>query len=576
MSEAEELRDLIARLVEELSRRRGELLQKNYAIILEPRIEDLKVEYLPDDAPGIYIYHRPGRVLLRRRRVYYHIDEDKLKSTSPMNEYHGRIVDIISRRYADLKGLRYEHSREITSKELTMILSRAIKEGSLKSLPDRLARWYEESGNPRVVRYYLSGLRLNAGRIDLGDGAVLRRPTSADVEDVLSADLWEIAEGSPSYLMGVFSTLLESIPRPSEEGVKISFGVPATPSAVLEWEETGGNDWRQRRADANSYAARLITALVLLGKCYPTPEDPLKQPPLSFHGALSQDPSALSSILGDGKYWLVEPHGLLFSKDPYSFLPSPSVPWLTNRQCRVAEEDAGRLRELWGYLKSSRISFNEDGTAKERGPLGTALNRYLRSLSVADAPEESVAYAVMAIEAILKEGEERGKLKKIFKERATNFLELFGRNIGCLHQMSKEKMWDYFEKAYSIRSAFVHGDDIEDIEDKYEDLPELVGGCARLSILALLLLGVDNGGYFNEVKEKLINLIKESPPIPKKLNEYLSERFIQGIRRLACAGDGPSSMSRHHRFKFNTALSRGARVIAAVAVLEAELEEVGA
>jgi hypothetical protein len=297
VSEAKELRDLAARLVEELSRRRGELVQKNYATILEPRIEDLKVEYLPGDAPGIYIYHRPGRVLLRRRRVYYHIDEDKLKSTSPMNEYYGRMVDIISRRYADLKGLHYEHSREIISKELTMMLSRAIKEGSLKSLPDRLARWYEESGNPRVVRYYLSGLRLNAERIELGDGAMLRRPTSADVKDVLSADLWEIAEGSPSYLMGVFSTLLESMPRPSEEGVKISFGVPATPSAVLEWEETGGNDWRQRRADANSYAARLITALVLLGKCYPTPEDPLKQPPLSFHGALSQIRAPLAASL---------------------------------------------------------------------------------------------------------------------------------------------------------------------------------------------------------------------------------------------------------------------------------------
>jgi len=556
VSEAEELRDLIARLVEELSRRRGELVQKNYATILEPRIEDLKVEYLPGDAPGIYIYHLPGRVLLRRRRVYYHIDKDKLKSISPMNEYYDRIVDIISRRYVDLCGFRYENSREIVDAELMRIFSEAIKEGSLKSLPDRLARWYEESGNPHVC-YYLSGIRLKVERIDLEDGAVLRRPTSADVKDMLLADFfWKIASGlpSPSYLMGVFSTMMErwsmlmESSRSSEEeaeaqrGVKVTFGVPATLSAVLEWEETGGNNWRQRRADANNYAARLITALVLLGKC-DTFKNPLEQPSLSFHGALSRNPRILSSILDDDKHWLVEPHGLLFFEDPHSLLPPPSVPWLTNLQCRVAEKDAGRLRELWGYLKLSRMSFNEDGTAKERGPLGTALNRYQRSLSAADALEESVAHAVMAIEAILKKEDERGNVTKIFKERTTNFLEVFGSNIRCLRQMSAEKMWDYFEKAYSIRSAFVHGDDIKNIEDKYKDLPELVRECARLSILALLLLGVDNGGDFKNAKKNLINLIEKGPSVPEKLNKSLSRRFTEGMRRLACAGDGSSSMS---------------------------------
>jgi len=55
-----------------------------------------------------------------------------------------------------------------------------------------------------------------------------------------------------------------------------------------------------------------------------------------------------------------------------------------------------------GCLKLGHISFNEDGTAKERSPLGTAPNRYLTSLSAADAPEESVPYAAMAIDTILK------------------------------------------------------------------------------------------------------------------------------------------------------------------------------
>jgi len=37
-------------------------------------------------------------------------------------------------------------------------------------------------------------------------------------------------------------------------------------------------------------------------------------------------------------------------------------------------------------------------------------------------------------------------------------------------------MLDYLEKAYRIRSEFVHSDDIEDIDkDKYKGLPELMG-----------------------------------------------------------------------------------------------------
>jgi len=73
-----------------------------------------------------------------------------------------------------------------------------------------------------------------------------------------------------------------------------------------------------------------------------------------------RDPSGLSSsnILSDDKYWFVEPHGLLISKDPYSFHPSPSVPWLTNLQCRVAKEGAvlyGWRHGEWGTDVLSRI-----------------------------------------------------------------------------------------------------------------------------------------------------------------------------------------------------------------------------
>jgi len=66
---------------------------------------------------------------------------------------------------------------------------------------------------------------------------------------------------------------------------------------------------------------------------------------------------------------------------------------------RGGRREAARTLEC---LKLGRISSNESSAAKERGPLRAALNRYLTSLSAADAPEESVAYATMAIEAILK------------------------------------------------------------------------------------------------------------------------------------------------------------------------------
>ncbi|MFP3138251.1 MAG: hypothetical protein RXS42_08575, partial [Nitrososphaeria archaeon] len=67
---------------------------------------------------------------------------------------------------------------------------------------------------------------------------------------------------------------------------------------------------------------------------------------------------------------------------------------------------------------------------------------------------------------------------------------------------------------------------------------ERVREYARLSILALLLLGADRGGNFKAAKDNMLNLIEESLLAPERLNgRKLSELLgDEGIARVLLGG----------------------------------------
>jgi len=322
-----------------------------------------------------------------------------------------------------------------------------------------------------------------------------------------------------------------------EYSESMEVGAFSITSAVLELRGSGDYEGYHPWELAESVTVRLMAALALLGNCRPVAKD---QHPSFFYGALALDNA---NIFGEDKFWVIPPQGVL-SADPEA---PAMLSHLQYNQCRVTEDDVGRLRELWGYLtKEYDVAI----------PLSTALKHYFESIQVIHNSVESTAYAVIAMEAIYGRG--RSGATNNLERYAARLLRALGEKVECLRQWAGDKkgLKDDLDAAYEIRSRFVHGDigDIEDMKsidikdmkseakEKIEskDFPERVKEYARLSILTLLLLGAERGGNFKDAKNNMLNLIEESLSAPEKLNDLWSEQFLQRMSRLTCIGKAPS------------------------------------
>jgi len=541
VAKAEELRNLIARLVEGLRER----LEKDPDFMVEvaspvlSRVEVNEMSYSPE-ASGVFFKYSLIQPIIRL------IDHTKLMP--PLDEYYDRVVGIIVDRVLSTSAYRYWYEKEKVWKDVYSTLDDLLLEAARgrgpEPLPDHLARWYDESEHPSWnIHCYLSGLRVDVeDGIELEDcelTVVLRRPRATDLKELLD---WNYPFEVPPLVFELLPAEAEKEgPSEGEEsGGSVEANAFSITSAVLELRGSGDYYGYRPRELAEGATWRLMAVLALLGNCRPVATD---QYPsfFFFYGALALDNV---NIFGEDRFWVIPPQGV-FSVDP----EAPAVlSHLLYNQCRVTEDDVGRLRELWGYLtKEYEVAV----------PLSTALERYFESLQTTNDPKESITRAVMAMEAIYGRGS--SELSYRFQLYAAKLLKALGEKVECLRQrVGNEKgLRNDLDAAYEIRSRFAHGDigDIDDVKDidikdmkstakdKIEgdkDFPERVREYARLSILALLLLGADHGGNFKDAKNNMLNLMEESLSAPEKLNDLWSEQFLQRMSRLTCIGKAPS------------------------------------
>ena len=537
MANAEELRDLIARLVEGLRER----LEKDPDLVVEmaspvfvSRVDISEMSY-PPEALGVSLKY----LLTQVRPIIRRIDRSKL--TPPLDEYYDRAVGIIVDRILSTSAYRYRYKKEKVWRDVSSTLDGLLLEAARgrgpEPLPDLLARWYDESEHPSWnIRCYLSGLRVDVeDGIELEDGeltVVLRRPTPTDLKELLN---WNCPFEAP---LPVFEPLYvlkaeEEGPGEGEEsGESVEVDKFSMISAVLELRGSGDYEGYHPRELAEVATWRLMYVLALLGNCRSIAKDQYPYPSF-FYGALALDDV---NIFGEGMFWVIPPQGV-FSAD--SKAPAMLSHLLYN-QCSVTEDDVGKLRELWGYLpKEYEVAV----------PLSTALDRYLTSIQTANDPVESTAHAVMAMEAIFGKGS--SELSYRFQLYAARLLKALGEKVECLRQIvgDGEKLRDDLKNAYDVRNKFVHGD-IEKIEKEmkkkekyYEGLSERAREYARLSILAFLLLGADRGGNFKAAKDNMLKLIEKSLLAPEMMDELLPEQFLQRMSRLACVRRAPLANS---------------------------------
>ena len=526
MAKAEELRDSIAKLVEGLRER----LEKDPDVMVEvtspvfvPRVEVNEMSYSPK-APGVsfkckYSVTQVSPII---RRI------DRTKLMPPLDKYYKHAVEIIIDRILSTPAYRHwykkEKVKEDVSSTLDGLLLEAAKGRGPEHLSDRLASWYDKLEHASwKIHCYLSGLMVDVKNgIKLRDDklkVVLRQPKLMDLKELLDWN-YQFEVPLPVFKLLPAKAEKEWPIKGEESGRSVETNAFSIISAVLELRGSGDYEDDHLRGLAEVDTWVLMAALALLGNCQLVNKD---QYPSFFYGALALDKA---NIFGEDRFWMIPPQGV-FNVDPETPM---MLSHLLYNQCRVTKYNVRKLRKLWGYLTKYTVT----------APLSTALDRYIESLQTANDPKESITHAVMAMEAIY--GEESPELSFRFELYAARLLKALGEKVECLSQTvgDEEKLRKDLKNAYNIRSKFVHGDieKIEKIDD--EGLPEHVKEYARLSILALLLLGAEDGGDFKKVKKRMLDLINESLLAPERLDKLLSGQFLLRVSRLACVEKAPS------------------------------------
>lgn len=146
--------------------------------------------------------------------------------------------------------------------------------------------------------------------------------------------------------------------------------------------------------------------------------------------------------------------------------------------------------------KKKQHLFN---TSIKLNPFIIALQRFNNAFLNAESSESSIMYVISCLEALFLKGGELSELSRRLNQRISIFLKPFGFNPLLINKILK--------KAYSIRSIYSHGSEVDFKTKKIENVRELkikVMECARISLLIYLQL------VGNISKEKLLNLIDNS------------------------------------------------------------------
>ena len=145
-----------------------------------------------------------------------------------------------------------------------------------------------------------------------------------------------------------------------------------------------------------------------------------------------------------------------------------------------------------------------DKSADEADYISIAHDRFCDALLKPVVPENRLATAIMALEALYLKEEELSELTERLSQRVALALEPFGYKTLEVYNLVK--------KSYNIRSRFVHGSKIE--QKEIGELPEKILDYCRVSIIMFLQL-------HNELDKKIIiNLLRNSLLDDTKKKEF--------------------------------------------------------
>jgi hypothetical protein len=181
---------------------------------------------------------------------------------------------------------------------------------------------------------------------------------------------------------------------------------------------------------------------------------------------------------------------------------------------KIGETETEKLKNFWNAIRPNIPDNGYGGLGCKVNHLEIAYQRYQDGLNDRFSIEQRIASTVMGLESLFLTSQENGELSYRLRQRVAKLLGLLGREPSNVR--------DVTNKAYSVRSAFVHGDVVKNsvkkgIENKYstfDNLLRLLLDHLRTAIVFFTL------AQETKNKEELIRLMDDSY-IDIKKNEEL-------------------------------------------------------
>lgn len=190
----------------------------------------------------------------------------------------------------------------------------------------------------------------------------------------------------------------------------------------------------------------------------------------------------------------------------------------------IDEADVPKLESFWQELSKVLPAGGLGQSTTDVEPIGIAYQRYSDALLTFGTVERRIAESVMGLESLFLRGSENQELTYRLRMRVAKVLGLLGANPYLAKRVAND--------AYTIRSAFVHGDivpekDKRDIEKRHTSLPSLLKSVLNQLRVAINLFLMSGQG-----KDELINLIDNSFIDQDKLPEL--ERLLAPVKAFIC------------------------------------------
>ncbi|MCL4344353.1 MAG: hypothetical protein JRN26_04315 [Nitrososphaerota archaeon] len=314
------------------------------------------------------------------------------------------------------------------------------------------------------IKVYLSGIVMRVPELNLNDNVKIRRATAEDFEELSKKDL-------PLFIYATYKNFLLN-----------DF------STILEVNTTGTS--KEVRPPAFPEVNKLISTLQLFRK------GSVRTVYTTF------DANTITRIFGSG-----------YAYSTHQFFPSRYA-------YQLSEEDGEKLRAFITKIKD-RISLDLYGQILASDFIGIALARYQDSILRIESFSNRISYAVMGLEALFLGGGENGEFSYRLAQRVSKL-------VSTITGENALEIFNNMNKAYEIRSSFVHGSVSSKNGPEEGRIFEKVSEYLRESIIAFFMLErVTKKDIIHSLGESLLDKDKE-----KELRQIIDKHQLNELVKL--------------------------------------------